>query len=433
MIPKPLDKIDVADIQALVTNCDAERRTLDFKRELPGNKEKDYNELRADVTSFANTSGGDLIFGVDETGGVATDVCGLPEVDADAEIRRIESVIQERVHPRVPGFESRAITIPHKGPVIVVRVPGSRRRPHLVKINETFRVFGRNSKGKYPLDEGEIRSTFLGAAARRWRWIVAASVLLLLLTTWIGLNRSPSLLFTPSLVGRLSQGLDVEVNWSDIKAADVVSQGGGPSGDKAVVDRNAYLWRVRTHVQRRIYRSGSIDTTTPNPGEVDLAAMLKWFVSRGTDDTGDGRLHLDVAPIDHRGPWVVHGHGFLREHKRSNEQNHELWGAELTSEPIDSFNGDKPIRVNLKLFSCVPKDPNTLTLYFFVVLDQQAVWRPTPEDDDYFRRTGSGKEGSVRVFLDPTTTFGEPTSSSVGFPDDKLHVATMSWPVKQAP
>src|SRR5438874_12629912 len=112
MIPKPLDKIEVADIVALVTNADEERRTMDFKRDLPGNADNDRNELRADVTSFANAGGGDLIFGVDEAGGVATGVPGLPGKDADAEIRRMEAVIQSSIDPRVPGFESRAIPIP---------------------------------------------------------------------------------------------------------------------------------------------------------------------------------------------------------------------------------------------------------------------------------------------------------------------------------
>lgn len=174
MIPKTLDKIEAADIQSLVTNGDEERRTLDFKRDLPGNTDKDKNELRADVTSFANAGGGDLIFGVDEAGGVATAVPGLPGVDADAEIRRIEAVIQTSIDPRVPGFESRAIAIPGKGPVIVVRVPKSWRGPHLVKINDTFRMFGRYSKGKYICDATEIRSAFalseeLPERIRRWR------------------------------------------------------------------------------------------------------------------------------------------------------------------------------------------------------------------------------------------------------------------------
>lgn len=174
MIPKSIDRIEAADILALVENHEEERRTIDFKRDLPGNADKDRNELRADVTSFANANGGDLIFGVAEEAGVATAVPGLPGVDADAEIRRIESVIQSSVDPRIPGVETRKIDIPGGAPVIVVRVPKSWRGPHLVKINDTFRMFGRNSKGKYIFDATEIRSAFalseqLPERIRLWR------------------------------------------------------------------------------------------------------------------------------------------------------------------------------------------------------------------------------------------------------------------------
>jgi len=174
MIPKPLDAIKAADILALVENREEERRTIDFKRELPGNADKDKAELRADVSSFANASGGDLIFGVSEETSAATAVPGLPNVDADSEIRRIESVIQSGVDPRVPGVDSRKIDMAEGGPVIVVRVPKSWRGPHFVKINDNLRMYGRNSKGKYIFDSTEIRSAFapseqLPERIRRWR------------------------------------------------------------------------------------------------------------------------------------------------------------------------------------------------------------------------------------------------------------------------
>lgn len=174
MIPKPVETIEAADILALIDNQDEENRKLDFKRDLPGNTDENKRELRADVTSFANSAGGDLIFGVDEVDGVATDVPGLPGINADAEICRIEQIIQSNIEPRVPGFESRAIDIPDKGPVIVVRVPKSWRGPHMVKINDAYRMYGRNSKGKYIFDATEFRSAFalseqLSERIRRWR------------------------------------------------------------------------------------------------------------------------------------------------------------------------------------------------------------------------------------------------------------------------
>jgi hypothetical protein len=40
MIPKPLDHITEADLQALISDAVPEGRTIEYKRALPGNSEK---------------------------------------------------------------------------------------------------------------------------------------------------------------------------------------------------------------------------------------------------------------------------------------------------------------------------------------------------------------------------------------------------------
>ncbi len=64
MIPKPLDKIEKPDIDALVANAVSERRTIEYKLVLPENADSNKKEFLADVSSFANAAGGDLLFGV---------------------------------------------------------------------------------------------------------------------------------------------------------------------------------------------------------------------------------------------------------------------------------------------------------------------------------------------------------------------------------
>jgi len=39
---------------------------LDYKRDVPGESDQDKKEFLADISSFANATGGDLIYGVDE-------------------------------------------------------------------------------------------------------------------------------------------------------------------------------------------------------------------------------------------------------------------------------------------------------------------------------------------------------------------------------
>lgn len=83
MINKPIADLDAADLVALVAEQAEEGRHLEFKRDLPSSSDKNKMELCADVSSFANTGGGYLLFGVDENRGVgaynSTEPAGVPE------------------------------------------------------------------------------------------------------------------------------------------------------------------------------------------------------------------------------------------------------------------------------------------------------------------------------------------------------------------
>ena len=64
MINKRIEDIRERDLQELIDNNVLEGKTIEYKRELPGTSDTNKKEFLADVTSFANTSGGDLIYGV---------------------------------------------------------------------------------------------------------------------------------------------------------------------------------------------------------------------------------------------------------------------------------------------------------------------------------------------------------------------------------
>lgn len=66
MIPKDIKQIIQSDIQELIDNSVPEGKTIEYKRELPKKSDKAKKEFLADVSSFANSSGGDLILGIEE-------------------------------------------------------------------------------------------------------------------------------------------------------------------------------------------------------------------------------------------------------------------------------------------------------------------------------------------------------------------------------
>lgn len=158
MIQKHLDEIIEADLVALITNGVAEGRTIDYKRTLPGNSDGDKKEFLADTSSFANTAGGDLIFGMDEAGGLPTQVVGVQTGDLDLEIRRLDSILACGLSPRI-RYAIRAIAT-QTHPVLLVRIDRSWAGPHRVVFQLQDKFYGRNTAGKYPLDVNELRAAF---------------------------------------------------------------------------------------------------------------------------------------------------------------------------------------------------------------------------------------------------------------------------------
>lgn len=159
---KPLADVMEEDLRSLITAQVAEQRTLDYKRELPGNTEENKVELRADISSFANAAGGHLIFGIEAKNGVPTDLTGIETDDADGQILRLEAIAREGIKPRILGLATHAVNLASGRKVIVIRIPRSWEAPHMtVNASQWGRFYSRNSAGKYLLDIGEIRSIFI--------------------------------------------------------------------------------------------------------------------------------------------------------------------------------------------------------------------------------------------------------------------------------
>ena len=83
MINKHLDKIDISDLKQLQSNAVSEGKTIEYKKLLPTNSYADRKEFLADISSFSNASGGDLIFGILEENGSPKSIDGLEIENVD--------------------------------------------------------------------------------------------------------------------------------------------------------------------------------------------------------------------------------------------------------------------------------------------------------------------------------------------------------------
>jgi hypothetical protein len=101
----PLDRISEADLRRLIAAGAAESLYVDYKQATYGGKEADHAELLADVSSFANTAGGDLVIGVAEAGGVPNAIVQLTG-NADDERRRLEDIARTGLEPRIRNLQT---------------------------------------------------------------------------------------------------------------------------------------------------------------------------------------------------------------------------------------------------------------------------------------------------------------------------------------
>jgi hypothetical protein len=168
---KRIEDVEEDDLRGLVSAGVPEGRLIEYKLTLPGGTDNDKKEFLADVSSFANASGGDLVYGIREEQGSAVELVGLHHANMDAERLRLEEIIRNGITPRIPGLTVRAITLQPHNAALIIRVRRSFAQPHMVTFKGASRFYSRNSTGKYQLDVAELRTAFQtsGAFAERAR------------------------------------------------------------------------------------------------------------------------------------------------------------------------------------------------------------------------------------------------------------------------
>jgi predicted HTH transcriptional regulator len=155
----PLLQINEAHLNALITSGAAESRTIDYKRATYGATHSDYAEFLADASSFANTSGGDLVLGIDAPHGIPTAFTPLT-VPMDPEVLRLQQVARGGLQPRIADIEFHVVPVQALGNVLVIRIPRSYNPPHRVIRQGSDRFWARSTAGKYEPDVNELRTLF---------------------------------------------------------------------------------------------------------------------------------------------------------------------------------------------------------------------------------------------------------------------------------
>jgi hypothetical protein len=161
LINRQLNMIAYRDIEEFVSEQWPESKTIDYKKESYGSKDDDKKELLKDVTSFANTQGGDIVIGIEESEGLPIGIPGFSTIDIDKEKLRLSQIINSGTEPRV-DFELQSIPVPKGTHVLIIRVKESLEAPHQAVLHgKRYGFWARMSNGKFEMDTNDLRQAFL--------------------------------------------------------------------------------------------------------------------------------------------------------------------------------------------------------------------------------------------------------------------------------
>jgi hypothetical protein len=223
------------DIEALIRDGVQESLTLDYKRSasLERRNPKRNNDLSKDVTSFANSTGGTLIYGVEEVGHLPKSIdSGFDPTDITREW--LEQVINSTIQRRIEGVRIKQIALEKTYPgrvMYVVYIPQSNRAPHMASDHIFYKRFNYQS---VPMEEYEVRDVS---------------------------NRSESPNLDISLT--LSNGDPVEIEFEGEKALSEPIKIIGNVKNESPTPAMYYIFKIFIDSRLKVFRTGGIIKTKP--------------------------------------------------------------------------------------------------------------------------------------------------------------------------
>ena len=167
ILGKRADTLDATDIKRLVDGKVQENKTLDYKKELKINQDKEKKEFLFDISAMSNTEGGCLIYGIEESKDEKGQNTGTPESivgilidNYDKLTQQIEDIIKGNTEPSISNIALNSLIVDDKK-ILVIGISKALGLPTMVTFNKTNKFYRRRNSGNYPVDVFELNQMFM--------------------------------------------------------------------------------------------------------------------------------------------------------------------------------------------------------------------------------------------------------------------------------
>lgn len=152
-----MDLKTLEDLQRLIEHKIKESLTLDYKGELGRNE-----EIAKDISAFANTLGGTIIYGIREEGSIPV---SFNWVKSRGVKERIESVVLSHIQPKLEGYEIASVEDLNDSSkaIFIVNIPESLKAPHMAK----HQYYKRYNFQSVPMEDHEVKEVIFKKGLRK--------------------------------------------------------------------------------------------------------------------------------------------------------------------------------------------------------------------------------------------------------------------------
>lgn len=151
---RPVSEWDESDLRALIANEVQESLELDYKQsDALAKTDAKKADISKDVSAFANSAGGRIIYGVIEKGHKPVDLdsgCDPKEITREW----LEQIVNSTIQQRIQGVRFKAIPLASGGHAFVIEVPQSANGPHQAIDKRYYKRFEFQS---VPMHDYEVR------------------------------------------------------------------------------------------------------------------------------------------------------------------------------------------------------------------------------------------------------------------------------------
>lgn len=143
-----LNIASLKEINALLTNKISESSILEYKSQIGQNN----HEIAKDISAFANTVEGTIIYGIEDKDSFAVNVNWI---ESQGVGERIENIISSNIDPSLEDYKIIPIMNPDDNTscIIVLQIPFSYKGPHMVK----GKYYKRYNLKSEPMTDNEVR------------------------------------------------------------------------------------------------------------------------------------------------------------------------------------------------------------------------------------------------------------------------------------